>query len=245
MKFTLFYWFIKRFANVYLLGGAVRSYYSTCWTTTASTATSRLPMAGMSRLCPLTILYTSPLISCDFLFSFSTFFDLIYFCVCFYCFSIFCFINNLMIMNRFYFVLCVFGFWKQQQVQCGIWVREHDLSAGDMETVQGVSSSKLGSVQFQENLWSHICQIAGIDRVPHALQNNTHTQLQEFDLEKWNETLFALGPPLEWWWRKYFIYIYIYLISIRFCVDGQKRFWFSLILLLIKRDKFLIFFLPK
>lgn len=45
---------------------------------------------------------------------------------------------------------------KQQQMQCGIWVREHDVSGGNMEALQGVSSSTLGSIQLQKDLRSYL-----------------------------------------------------------------------------------------
>lgn len=45
---------------------------------------------------------------------------------------------------------------KQQQMQCGIWVREHDDPGGDMEAIQGLSPSALGSLQLQKNMRSHL-----------------------------------------------------------------------------------------
>lgn len=50
------------------------------------------------------------------------------------------------------FILFETFLWKQQQVQCGIWVREHDVPAGNLEALQGLSSSTLGGLQLQKNL---------------------------------------------------------------------------------------------
>ena len=50
----------------------------------------------------------------------------------------------------------------QQQVQCGVWVCEHDISGSNPQTLQGLPPSTLGGIQFQKNLRSYLRESSGI-----------------------------------------------------------------------------------
>ena len=54
-------------------------------------------------------------------------------------------------------LLLLIMFLKQQQVQRGIWVCEHDIPGGNTQALQGLPSSTLGGFQFKKNLRSHLC----------------------------------------------------------------------------------------
>lgn len=50
----------------------------------------------------------------------------------------------------------------KQQMQCGVWFREHDFSGGNIEALQSLPPPKLGGLQLQKDLSSHLCKITGI-----------------------------------------------------------------------------------
>lgn len=50
---------------------------------------------------------------------------------------------------------------KQQQVQRGIWLCQHDIPGGHTQALQGFPSSTLGGFQFKKNMRSHLRKSSG------------------------------------------------------------------------------------
>lgn len=99
---------------------AARNWCWTCWTTTAFTATSRWRLRAAISHCLLMIL-------------------------CIYQSILRMFFIKISKFNLFIGIKCDFMYdFGQEQMQCRVWVCEHDLTGGNMEVIQVISPSKLG-----------------------------------------------------------------------------------------------------